>query len=82
MGAIVRIKYAGRDHRKMIAAVPTRVRAPHQTFLAEIGMPQEPQASWRCGTDLVWPVLRIIDHPEIVIYGNAWVCRHEIEAGD
>jgi len=38
------------------------------------GPPVNPEPYWKCGTDLIWPV---------VVEGiPGWLCRHQFEAGD
>lgn len=47
-----------------------------------VGEPIRPKEKhWICGTDLIWPVL---DEKALEIMGldEAFVCRHQIEAGD
>jgi hypothetical protein len=83
--AIVRAKYAGKEHAEMIdhrtyALISGK---PSLEYLIEIGKPY-PAPEWRkgCGTDLLWPVVRIIEPVGIELLSAAHVCRHEIEAGD
>jgi len=78
--AIVRANYiAGHNH-----SVPRAHRFLDipDSVLIEVGRPHEPRTHRECGTDIVWPVLRILNPPGIVIRGGEAVCRHEIEAGD
>jgi hypothetical protein len=82
--AIVRARSGGTEHDKLVPPISTVTSAPiPKEIVIEIGTPHEPSAGWRCGTDLVWPVLRIVQPAGIVIESkNPVVCRHEIEAGD
>jgi hypothetical protein len=46
-----------------------------------IGPPEKPGANWKCGTDVVWPVIDqdILAEVERPI---AFVCRHQLLIGD
>jgi hypothetical protein len=79
--AIVTAKYAGAEHLAKIHFKPKGALVP-SPVLIEIGKPHKAPSRWQCGTDVVWPVLRIIEPPGIELVGNEVVCRHEIEAGD
>jgi hypothetical protein len=80
--AIVRARYAGRAHDKKLPAAAHLSAPIPKVVLIEIGIPMQPTPDWKCGTDLLWPVLRIIEPPVHFVGCNAMVCRHEIEAGD
>lgn len=48
-----------------------------------LGTPVEPNDTWKCGTDVVWPVLDAqfyTDHNPSKPY--AYVCRHMFEGAD
>lgn len=47
-----------------------------------LGPPVKPDATWNCGTDVVWPVLDIKNSPVAIDAINRYVCRHQILAGD
>lgn len=88
--AIVRVRSAGEAHREINRDTPKppsfvlrRIRAM-ETVLVEIGKPVPPKDYWRCGTDFVWPVLRILQPPDLAQedVNSLYVCRHVIEAGD
>lgn len=53
----------------------------HDRTYVWIGKPVAPDASWTCGTDVVWPVLKLEGH-DVQILDNVYVCRHMIEIGD
>jgi hypothetical protein len=83
--AIVRARDAGPEHRAKIES-PTYAKTSRpvpKTLLIEIGTPIKSfSARFKCGTDLLWPVVRIIEPSGIELLSPAHVCRHEIEAGD
>jgi hypothetical protein len=84
--AIVRVRPGGAEHAKLISRVQTakhnRQWAKDEELWVEIGVPVEPRAAWECGTDLVWPVLRVVKPADLTFESGTHVCRHEIEAGD
>jgi hypothetical protein len=49
--------------------------------LIHVGAPEKPGTNWKCGTDLVWPVIdkAILRETERSL---AYVCRHQIIIGD
>lgn len=83
--AIVTIVSGGSEHnRKITIPGVTAKRNPRidEKLIVEIGVPIEPDSGWKCGTDLVWPVLRFIKPTDIQPVPMPYVCRHQIEAGD
>ena len=49
----------------------------------ELGPPVAPQQEWICGTDLVWPILRVNGIKVLSENGeHPYLCRHQFEAGD
>ena len=49
----------------------------------EIGPPISPQKEWTCGTDFVWPILRVNGIEVLPENGlRPYLCRHQFEAGD
>jgi hypothetical protein len=48
-----------------------------------LGTPVKAMSGWECGTDVVWPVLGIDPNPPgFEMLEQAYVCRHQIIAGD
>jgi hypothetical protein len=80
--AIVRAKYAGKKHSALIPCAGRLPKIPDSVVI-EIGKPHEPHSAWKCGTDVVWPVLKIIEPAGVTLTDHRFVvCRHEIVAGD
>jgi hypothetical protein len=46
-----------------------------------LAAPIAPTSNWKCGTDVIWPVLKM-KGSNIDFRGLLAVCRHQIEAGD
>src|SRR5438128_2158718 len=55
--------------------------APTDVWLI-LGKPVTPDRKWTCGTDVVWPVLEVENAPGFQMLDVAYVCRHQIIAGD
>jgi hypothetical protein len=86
MGAIVRITKTASEHNSLKWS-PPKNRSIHPEELAnvwgELGIPVAPQSNWICGTDLVWPVIRMVKPADIFFPElPPYVCRHMIVAGD
>lgn len=85
--AVVRISNAGLEHNRLNLETPKaalRQVRKDEIILVEIGTPVKPKKHWGCETDLVWPVVRILQPPDLTSANihSVYVCRHEIEAGD
>lgn len=81
--AIVRVRYPGADHDAKLRRDYTRPPWKIQIAVIEVGTPVEPDDTRKlCGTDVVWPVLRVIDPPGKKLIVTPYVCRHEIEGAD
>jgi hypothetical protein len=86
---VIRVRYimGGKEtsHVPLVPHVPSigvvNKAAYSETFVW-IGTPVKPDASWDCGTDVVWPVLKLEGHPELELLKTPYVCRHMIEIGD
>lgn len=55
-------------------------------MVVTVGKPVEPNHTWTCGTDVIWPIrdkeyMRLAEIPESW-QDKIFVCRHYIEAGD
>lgn len=60
------------------------LRGAIQDCMFVIGPPKSPKPQqWPCGTDVIWPVIRI-EHlqGDVELNGRKFVCRHQIIAGD
>ena len=63
----------------------TRLKEPTEPgeVSFELGPPVAPQQGWICGTDLVWPILRVNGIKVLSENGeHPYLCRHQFEAGD
>jgi hypothetical protein len=89
MKTIVEVRYAGDEHELKIHS-PSAIECPQnrkikktEIIVVELGAPELPnERRARCGTDLVWPVIRIIKPTDLRLHAMPHVCRHEIIAGD
>jgi hypothetical protein len=82
----IRVKLASmnyKQHAPKVAVVPVagKVTPIHDGSYVWIGKPVAPHLNWTCGTDVVWPVLKLEGH-EFELLGTPYVCRHMIEIGD
>ena len=83
--AIVQFTGGGKDHAAMVNGVKARANRKlksDEQGLIEIGVPTKPHSHWECGTDLVWPVVRVLKPADFILYESVYVCRHQIVAGD
>jgi hypothetical protein len=87
MKIIVQLKNGGTEHDATLqmarTSAPSRPFRPTEKIITELGSPVEPiGARKNCGTDLVWPVLRILKPEDVTFEETPYVCRHQIIAGD
>lgn len=73
------IMHGGRPRATLVRNADVAKRS-HGRIIT-VGAPREPGANWKCGTDVIWPVL---DEEILRETGRevAYVCRHQIFAGD
>lgn len=65
-------------------STPRTVKKFEKGHWVIIGNSTKPDDTWTCNTDVVWPVLNssAFARPPKSSEGLAYVCRHQIQAGD
>jgi hypothetical protein len=64
-----------------VTRVTGKLEPVHSGTYVWIGAPVKPGPTWTCGTDVVWPVLKLEGH-NVKVLERSYVCRHMIEIGD